>query len=106
MTQTAVASHQRGKSRSSANANRHVKLTCRLGAALAGGSSMAIIFWYSSEVQSVPVTSYSRGLVCVGQAAKIASDSTTVTRPRSTYQRNVDGRRAPMTIGPIRYGIR
>src|SRR5262249_6228494 len=63
-----VSTHQRGKSRTSAQASRHVRLTCRLGAALAGGSSMAAMLRYTCAVRPSPTSPSrpARCCVCVG----------------------------------------
>jgi hypothetical protein len=101
-----VAGHQRGKSNSSARASKQVRLTCRLGAALAGGSSMPTTLRYISAMGPSFRLSRDGRTVAVGTRIKIASDTNRASNPRRMYQAKVLRRNRPRSGPPTRYGER
>src|SRR5436190_11314505 len=112
-----AAHHQRDRSKTRAHAIKQLRLTCRLGAAFAGGVSMVSIRRYIHEVRSSPSfasfaalssrsLSCSGRIVCVGSATKMARDTTATTNARRTNQVNTGRRITPTSSGPTMYGSR
>src|SRR5262249_3933895 len=108
----ADAVHQPGKSYAIAHASRQLRLTCRLGAAFAGGSSISTIQRYRSAVQPSPSRSPLAGAassgraVCVRTPAKVTTDTSTTSVPRGTYHANAVRLMTSVSSGPRTYGSR